>query len=335
MKIHYISCHSVLEYDEVQMLTDMGHEVFSNGAYLDPAGHITLPRPAIKGAKKYADYIDLAINNPKTKLPKELIVPFDLIIVMHTPDAIAQNWDNFKHKKVIWRSIGQSTPAVENRLRPFREQGLKIIRYSPKEAILPGYIGADATIRFYKNENDLKGWVGGSGQVINFTQSLRGRGRHVHYDEIIGAMAGFDCKVYGPGNDDLGQFNGGEISYEMQKQVMQQASAYLYAGTWPAPYTLSFIEAWILGVPIVAYSKAITHIREFENLDFYEVDELIEHGVTGFLANNVAEARQFIASLLQDNQLGQSISAAGRLRAIELFGETSIKNQWQEVLSNL
>ena len=37
MKILYLSCHEVLEFDEISMLSDIGVQVFSIGAYLDPA----------------------------------------------------------------------------------------------------------------------------------------------------------------------------------------------------------------------------------------------------------------------------------------------------------
>jgi hypothetical protein len=67
MKIHYISDHSVLEYDEVQLLLDLGHEVFANGAYLDPAGHITLPRPGLRGGQIYPQFVELARTHPRTE----------------------------------------------------------------------------------------------------------------------------------------------------------------------------------------------------------------------------------------------------------------------------
>jgi hypothetical protein len=175
MKIHYISCHSILEYDEVQLLTDLGHEVFSNGAYVDPRGHITLPRPAIEGAKFYEDYAALSISHPKTKLPSELIEPFDVIIIMHSPDVVVENWRSIKHKKVVWRTIGQSTESVEASLAQMREEGLKIIRYSPKERNLSNYIGEDALIRFCKDEDEYSGWNGVGQNVVCFAQSLKGR----------------------------------------------------------------------------------------------------------------------------------------------------------------
>ena len=169
MKIQYISCHSILEYDEVQLLTELGHDVFSNGAYIDPAGHITHPRPGIKGAKYYPEYAELARMNPTTNLPKELIDPFDVIIVMHQPDVLVQNWDKIKHKKVIWRSIGQSVPAVERKLAPLREEGLVVVRYSPKEENIDSYTGSDAMIRFYKDPEVYKGWDGKDTGVVNFS----------------------------------------------------------------------------------------------------------------------------------------------------------------------
>ena len=36
MKMLYVSCHSVLEYDELRMLDSIGIEVFSLGTYLNP-----------------------------------------------------------------------------------------------------------------------------------------------------------------------------------------------------------------------------------------------------------------------------------------------------------
>ena len=102
MRIHYMSVHEVLEYDEVTMLTELGHEVFSNGAYLNPEGHPGLRRPEIQGGKHWPELEKLARIHPRTELPEELIEPFDAIIVMHQPELIIHNWKRMKHKKVIW-----------------------------------------------------------------------------------------------------------------------------------------------------------------------------------------------------------------------------------------
>jgi len=332
MKIHYLSCHSILEYDEVQLLTDLGHEVFSNGSYIDPKGHITLPRPGIKGAKYYEEYIPFATNFPKTNLPNELIEPFDIIIIMHSPDVIINNWDKIKHKKVIWRTIGQSTEGVEASLKPMRDDSLKIIRYSPNERRLSNYIGEDILIRFYKDEDELSGWTGGGRSIVNFAQSLKGRRSHCHYDEIIAVIEKFDGTVYGPGNDDLGKYNGGAIPYEAQIKRMQEARVMPYGGTAPASYTLSFIEALMMGLPIVAINNQMANI--IYNFDFYEVEEILR-SIGGIVCGSVEEMISQTEELLNNESYAKDISEKQRAYAIDVFGKKKIIKQWESFLNTI
>lgn len=334
MKIQYISDHSVLEYDEVQLLLDLGHEVFSNGAYLDPAGHITLPRPGLRGAKTYPQFMDLARSTARTDMPAELIDPFDVIIVMHSPNVILQNWDRLKGKSVIWRSIGQSVPRIEKQLERCRAEGLKIVRYSPKEKLIPGFIGEDAMIRFYKDEDEYKGWTGELPQVVSFAQSLKGRREFCHYDEIFGVIEEFNGKVYGPGNEDLGQYNGGQVPYEQQIRLMQQSRVMPYGGTWPAPYTLSFIEAMMTGLPIVAISKALAHYPQYEAIDFYEVDEILAE-IGGIVCDTKEQMIGETQRLLHDPSHAMNISKKQRALATRMFGKKVISKQWGEFLDGL
>lgn len=334
MKIHYISCHSILEYDEVQMLLDMGHEVFANGAYLDPKGHITLPRPPLKGAKYYPEWAELARSNPKTRLPKELIDPFDLIIVMHSPDVITENWEAMKGKKVIWRSIGQSTPGVERRLKPFKDQGLIVVRYSPKERHLQDYLGEDALIRFQKDEEVFKGWTGENNDVVNFSQTLKGRRDFCHYNEIFETIRQLGGIVYGAGNDDLGSFNGGQVPFEKQLEIMKKAGVLIYGGTWPAPYTLSFIEGLMMGLPIVAISKKIAHVAQFAPIDFYEVDELMAE-ISAPVCDDVDQLVREARKLLENKEYAQEMSERQRALALKHFGKKEISRQWQELFDHV
>lgn len=334
MKIHYISDHAVLEYDEVQLLLDLGHEVFSNGAYLDPAGHITLPRPGLRGAQKYDEFVQLATAHPRTELPDGLIDPFDVIIVMHSPNVIVQNWEKLKHKTVVWRSIGQSVSGIEKKLEQCRAEGLKIVRYSPKENLIPGFIGCDAMIRFYKDEDEYKGWTGERPQVVSFAQTLKGRRQFCHYDEIMAVIEAFNGKVYGPGNEDLGGYNGGQVPYDQQIRLMQQSGVMPYGGTWPAPYTLSFIEALMTGLPIVAISKTLAHYPQYENLDFYEVDEILAQ-ISGIVCDTPEQMVAETSRLLTDRAHAENISKKQRELAIGMFGKRVISKQWQEFLDGL
>jgi len=332
MKIHYLSTHCVLEYDEVSLLTELGHDVFSNDAYADPRGNKSLPRPGIKGAKHFKEFEELTRHHPKTRLPAELIEPFDCIIAMHTPEWISENWDRMKHKRVIWRSIGQSTKVVENMIRKMRYEGMQIVRYSPMEKYIPDYLGEDATIRFYKDPEEFCGWNGDKQRVVNFTQTLKGRRLCCHYDHVMQMVEGFPATIFGSGNDDLGPLNGGEIPYETTKKELRDNRVYVYTGTWPAPYTLMLIEAMMTGIPVVSIGRQMAENLKVERFKFFEIPEIIETEKSGFYSDEMNELRATIHRLLEDKDLARQWGEAGRKRAIELFGKENIKNQWREFL---
>jgi len=313
----------------------MGHDVFSNGAYVDPAGHITLPRPGIEGMKYHNDYAELSRSTPRTNLPSGLIEPFDVIIIMHSPDVLFQNWPNIRHKKVIFRSIGQSTAGIEKRLSELVQDGLTIVRYSPKERNIPNYAGETVMIRFYKDPNEFDGWNGKKERVINFTQTLKGRRDFCHYDEIMEATQGFDRIIYGTGNEDLGPLNGGELPFEMQKQALRDNRVYFYGGTWPACYTLSLMEAMMTGIPVVAIGQKRAQVEKFEQFDFYEVHEIIQDQFSGFVSDDIDYLKTSIDKLMKDEQLAKRIGEAGRQRAIDLFGKSNIRNYWEELFNRL
>lgn len=328
MKILYISDHAVLEYDEVSLFTELGHDVFSLGAYHN-LGHPDLPRPAIKGLKFHDNLNNIYIENPnRTSLHDGLIEWADCIVVMHAPSVIVQNWERIKHKIVVWRSIGQSVPGIEDKLAPMRAEGLKIVRYSPKEANIDKFIGEDAMIRFYKDENEYSGWTGESKSVIAFAQSLKGRRDFCHYDEILSVIQKFNGRIYGPGNEDLGELNGGQIPYKQQIRRMQEAIAMPYGGTWPAPYTLSFIEALMMGLPIVAISKTLAHIPRFESIDFYEVDEILAK-ISGIVCDTPESMIHQVNKLMSDPEHAKNIAEKQRELAVEMFGKKFIKEKWR------
>lgn len=340
MKILYIGCHAILEYDECKLFTEMGHDVVSvQGAYTDPKGHISLPRPSIEGMKYHADLAKLGNENPKTALSPELIEWADVIIIMHTPEQVTENWDRMKHKKVVWRSIGQSTKHVENMIRKARYEGLKIVRMSHMESNIVDYLGADEVIYFYKDPADWTGWTGHSKKAINFTQSLKGRRVFCHYDAIMQMLEGFPAFVYGTGNDDLGPLNGGNLPYDLMRGMLRDSRVFVYGGTWPSPYTLAFEEAWMTGIPIVAIGKSMAEnldgIGQQDRINYYELDKMIKNGENGFISDDLGQLRAYIHTLLEDHDLAQRISAAGVESAKEWFGKDKIALTWKAFLQTL
>jgi hypothetical protein len=325
-----------LEYDELTLLAELGHEVFSHGAYLDPAGHAALPRPAIMGMSTWPELAEITRANPaKTNLPQELIDWAEIVIVMHEPNWIIGNWARIKHLPVIWRTIGQSTAKTEALMKPYVDQGMKIVRYSPKERGFPNFAGEDVLLRFYKDEDVFSGWTGETHNVVTFAQTLKGRRQFCHYDTLFEVLSLFDgSRVYGSGNDDLGRLNGGEVPFERQLQIMQQSRVLLYGGTWPAPTTLSFIEALMMGLPIVSISKTLAHIPGLETLDFFECDEILAH-VGGAVCDSPSGMAIATQRFRTNDVMAREMSEKQRVLAIGMFGKKKIMPQWKEFLDSL
>lgn len=328
MKILYLSCHSILEYDELKLFEELGLDYFSLGSYIDPGRPVDPIRPSLKH-RPDEWYIQ---NAPmREKLTPEFIERFDTIIVMHVPQWIIANWPVIKHKRVIWRTIGQSTPEVERRLAPYRAEGLQVLRYSPREQYIKDNMGFDGMIRFYKDPLEFNHWTGGGNEVITFAQDMKHRGEYTNPDIWLKVVEGFNAKVYGPKNEEMGEYSGGFCSYEQMKQKMRDARVYFYTGTQPASYTLNFIEALMTGVPIVALGPKYANSLELAG-DTYEIPDIIQNGVNGFWSDDVDELRGYIKSLVNKKSLANHISAGGRDTAIKLFGKDTIKMYWQKFL---
>lgn len=340
MRILYMSCHSILEYDEARLLSELGHEVFSPGAYVEPAnpGDASL-RPSIPGLVYNTDILEqwhkLAGTHPgkdgKDYLTKEFVDNFDCIIVMHLPRWIIKNWNVMLGKRVIWRTIGQSIDAREKELASYRKKGMQIIRYSPMERNIPGYIGEDALIRFYKDPDDYGPWVGDNKRVITFAQHMQQRDSACNYSFFEKTTRQFPRHLFGPGNEGQ-EWTSGKVSFEQLKEEMRLNRVYFYTGTHPASYTLNFIEAWISGMPIVAIGPQHGNSKHFANHELYEIPQLIKNQVNGFISDNSYELQVYIQSLLNNDKLAQSISISARKSAIEFFGKETIKQQWKEFL---
>lgn len=350
-RILYLSCHEILEYDELKLFSELGHEVYSLGAYTQPGGQEHRKRPPL--ALPYnPHFIELSLNYDKRKLHPEQLENIDIVIIMHDPSYLGPssgpdgwhpdlgdgNWPLFrdfikKGGRVVWRSIGQSIPHVENKLRPYRSEGLEIVRYSPAEETILGNVGCDAMIRFYKDPDEYKGWHGSDQEIINFTQSLKSRAQFTGYDMMRQVFMGLPARVYGPGNDDLREMSGGLLTYEKQLEKLRSARAFFYHGTYPASYTLSFIEAMMTGVPMICVGPQNGNsYNMFPAQETYEVPAIIENGINGFVSDDKDDLRAAAKNMLRDVNAAKSISAFGRQRAIELFGKAKIKAEWQAFL---
>ena len=73
----------------------------------------------------------------------------------------------------------------------------------------------------------------------------------------------------------------GEIGEHEKAEFLGKARALLFPIDWPEPFGLVLIEALACGTPVIAYAKG-------------SIPEIIEHGMTGFVIDNLSSAVQAV-----------------------------------------
>lgn len=335
MKILYLSCHSINEYEDVKMLSELGHQVVSQGTYNIPEHPGEPQRPALPGMFYDEELSKLAITlvwgaGKVSVIPQELIDWCDAIYILGIEWWLEQppNWERMKKKHVIFRSIGQSVPNTERILAKYRPEGLKIVRYSPLERQIPGYVGEDALIRFYKDQDEYKDWNGHISKVVTMAQSMKYRELYLHFSVFEKATRGLPRVLFGNGNEDAGELWGGWLNYEQLKQAYRDHRVFFYTGTMPAPYTMGFQEAFMTGMPVVSIGRKLAEFN-------LETPDFIQNGVNGYVSDDLKELYDVTKKLLLDYDLAKQISANTRKTALELFGKQKIKRQWKEFFEGL
>jgi glycosyltransferase involved in cell wall biosynthesis len=337
MKLLYLSCHKILEYDELRLFNELGIKSFCcGGAYTfnDPGSS----RPKIENfiidgsdVEAWHKMNSLCDEDSKLHLTKEFVDRFDIIYVMH-PRWIDCNWDAIKHKLVVWRTIGQSDRDVERVISKYRSR-LKIIRYSPKERMIPGYCGEDCLIRFSKRKEEYSNWTGDKKRLITVAQSMKDRHEHCCWNQFEMLSKTFPTTLFGNNNSASKLWNGKNLSYDELYDVYRKHRVFFYGSTIPASYTLAFIEAFMTGIPIVSVSNELGNFKWLQNT--FEIPEIIENGVNGYCSDTIGDLKKYIQMLLENYSLAKKISKNARKMAIKLFDEEHIKPQWNDFFNSI
>jgi glycosyltransferase involved in cell wall biosynthesis len=90
----------------------------------------------------------------------------------------------------------------------------------------------------------------------------------------------------------------GEIGDAEKDEFLGNAHALLFPIDWPEPFGLVMIEAMACGTPVIAYRKG-------------SVDEVMEHGRTGFIVEGLKDAVEAV----------QQVNRLSRLRCRQVFEE--------------
>ena len=333
--------HSIEEHDQLKLLSELGYTVASIGGYIDPRNPHDPKRPALDIDK--VDVVYDAVQeveatderpdrlwNAKDDLPDAIVDWADTIIVHHVEWRwIVLNWDRIRDKRVVWRTVGQSSHENEARMKRYREDGLQVVRYSPNEKHLPNYIGEDALIRFWKDPDEWRGWIGDVQAVTNVTQSMVERAGFCNLEYYTAATKGLPTM---PGGDGSERLPGGlgVLSLERMQALLRHSRAYLYTGTIPASYTLGLIEAAMTGIPIVSIGPLMFGAPAM-HLGY--VDQLFEgHEFAWQWSENPAEAHRILKRLLDDAQERAEASEWQRKTAIGMFGKGVVGAAWKEFL---
>ena len=251
--ILYISCHSVLEYDELRLFTSLGHRVFSCGSYFNPEAPGEEIRPSLR-LHQDPDWINIfsrtGCRDKPLILSKEFLSKFDYIIAMHGHEFIFNNLKNFSRKNIVfWRGIGQSNSVIESRLKLLKKSGVRLIRYSPMEHRTKGFAGEDYLIRFYKKESEFKNGEERNGLGFICYNSITQRSTHNDWNMSKDFITNSGLRIFGGGNEHLPNC-GGFLSPEDQLNLYRTYSKVFCLSSYPAPYTLGFLEAIMSDIDI-------------------------------------------------------------------------------------
>jgi glycosyltransferase involved in cell wall biosynthesis len=266
------------------------------------------------------------------RLTKEFVDKFDCIIVVHKLEWIKLNWEYFKSKLVILRTIGQNTYANEVELKSFFNKGVKIIRYSPKERELKNYAGETNLIRFLKYKSDFKNRNVINKNAMTFGQNVKNRKNSCFGICMEMIFEKVPYKLYGPENENY-VFNGGRLSYKEQIEMLSNTSVYFYTGTYPAQYTLNFLEAMLSGIPIV--SIGVDAMQDFCEPFPIEVMDILDSVHENLHFNYMVKVSHRLNELIQNESLNDFISKKQLKIAYNLFSAEKNKYQWNDFLYQL
>ena len=341
MKLLHIGCHEILEYDELKLFTQLpGLEVFSPTAYKPPGANSLRPEPPCRKPKdKWLQLWAEVPNDPdlppphndkKNHLTPELLAEFDAVYFQHMPFWIENNWAALQQwgGTVYYRDIGQALNPQELTLKKWAKDGLKIIRYSPKTRMHPNYAGEDAMIRFSKDPSEFVPWAGDRQRVITVSQNMKGRRQSCSYDTFIQSTINLEPLLFGKDNEDSVLTFGGEVSYSRLLEILSWYRCYFYTGTYPAPYTLNFMEAALSGISIVALSSYALELP----YPHYEVPDLLRQWGVGAVGHDpVSLERAVTQTLTAPLDELRDLSEIQVKEASAMFGYDAVKPQWMEL----
>ena len=305
MQIFIKSCHASLEYDQARMFADMGYEVFGSW----DLG--STQRKKIAGVTdKNSD-----INDHRNILLHQ-VEDFDLVM-----EKLLQ-----EGKRVILSAFGQGCDRQhENVGRLCRDyQYAFVSSYSLKDYNLYRRLGCPQDkvqmIRFSKYPTDFKPWRGKWPVCYISCNSIHRRGDGCGW-EILKDMEsrGLPIVLSGSETECNSDFGLGQIEEKSMHNLFSNAMCHLHLGTIPAPITLSILESFCSGCPVVPYNNRHGLAEEGFELDFYNDADGLVNGIQRILNDAEYRNEQHLKSVRNSRH----------------FDVTTVAPKWRTLLERL
>jgi hypothetical protein len=356
VKILYFPCHVTLEYDEITLLTELGHEVFSTGLYGDLSNisenelkyklkhpQYSHQRPHnISGYKVNSELLQEYKSHPENTFDYDSRAYKLSMSFLNKFDAIYVNYDiilcrNIKtlvpHKLVIFNTVSQANAGSELHLLELKNLGVRIIRFYQTERMLPYSAVEDALIPQFVDELEYNNWHGSIPEVLAVCRGVTSRPVHTNMFVYQTISNNFKSNLVGPGNEGLPGAQGA-LSYEDLKNAYRSYRLFFNLGTKPGGMVYTCIEALMTGCPVVSVGKRLGGSFDVGGGDTNAIPLLITNGVNGFYSDDIVELCHYCNLLLQDHNLAKQMSIGARELALKHFSKSIIKDKWRRALDS-
>ena len=355
MKVLYLSAmHGVMEYDNCITFEELGFDWFSTGIYNNPNHPIDYPglnirKPINKvvdtqafdefflnNPNYYSQFVGL--NRPEIKVSRKLVDMFDVVFCTYFKHII-NNWENLKHKPIIWRTSGSINEPMEREMKPYVDNGnIYPVRFSEQELLSPISNGG-TVIRNFVDENLYNSWGGNVLEILTF-QSWFTQRRTLKINDFylkhIYNKSNYSCRLYGAYVGAKDPISLGSVSWDKQRDLYRNCRVYFYIGSPVGVVAYNYMEAMMTGCPVVTFGPGVGgyHLQSINKV-LHEPSEFIDNGVNGFYSDNPLELKSIINSLMTNNSLSKKVSQEARKSALKRFSKSKGIQAWKDFFNSL
>lgn len=156
-----------------------------------------------------------------------------------------------------------------------------------------------------------------SGEVLTVANDFINRDYCLNYSGWKRVTSGFPTKLVG---DTKGLSLPASSTEELSLDY-NNCSVYFNSSTL-SPIPMSLLEAMSCGCAVVSTATCM-------------IPEIIENGVNGYISNDENELRDYIKTLLDNEDLRNSLGQAARKTIIEKFSQETFVNKWNNIFDKI